>query len=238
MGEWPDEIKAVYVLCHAQKEKARYERLMPHLLQAGIPADRIRVCAPSWGSELTVEQIFKVYDPYLKRPPLPTFSYKGCCLTRAEISLGINFCSAVADVVRREDEHGWIMTLESDVWMRRDFLPALRDLVADLKEKGTWDFVSLGEGVGTRPPGALRSYYAPTKAYTPPHQWVFRCTDSMLFTTDYLRRLSRTMLPFKEIIDWEMNFQMMLNQGRPLWADPPLIEQGTWYSRTGSSLWS
>ena len=236
MGDWPDEIKAVYVLCHAQKEKARYERLMPHLLQAGIPADRIRVCAPSWGSELTAEQIFKVYDPYLKRPPLPTFSYKGCCLTRSEISLGINFCAAVADAVARGEE-GLVMTLESDVWLRRDFMPALKGLVADLKEKGTWDFVSLGEGVGTRPPGALRSYYAPTKAYEPPHNWVFRCTDSMLLSLDYVKRLNRSIIPFKEIIDWEMNIQLLFHKGRALWADPPLAEQGSWNSRTSCSLY-
>jgi hypothetical protein len=65
---------------------------------------------------------------------------------------------------------------------------------------------------------------------------VFRCTDSMLFSTEYLRRLAHTVLPFKEIIDWEMNFQLMLHRGKALWADPPLAEQGTCYSRIITSL--
>jgi len=232
---WPDTVKAVYVLCHPIKEKARYDRLMPHLAAVGIPADRIRVCAPTWGTELTVDQIFNAYNPYLRRG-LPTFSFKGANLTRGEISLGINFAMAVFDIVKRADD-GLIITLESDVWLRDDFVPRLNDLLADAASR-PWDFISLGEGVGTRPPGAPLSYYAPSKAYKPPHQWVFRCTDSMLFTTEYLKRLSTTVLPFKEIIDWEMNYQLMLHKGTPLWADPPLAEQGTWNARITSSLTS
>lgn len=238
---WPDKVRAVYVLCHPVHEKARWDRLYPHLLERGIPKDRIRVCAPTWGSELTPEQIFSVYDPFVKRGSTPTLTFKGAGLTRGEISLGMNFIGAVADAVHRKEE-GLIITLESDVWLRTDFVPQLRDLLADLEaqkeeaEAQPWDYVSLGEGVGTRPEGAPASYYAATRAYKPPHQWVFRCTDSMLFTMEYLRRLSRTMIPFREIIDWEMNFQLMLNRGVARWADPPLAEQGTCYARLATSL--
>ena len=232
-SQWPDAVKAIYVLCHPLKEKERYERLIPHLLSRGLPADRIRPWAPTWGSDLTVEQIFSAYNPYLDRS-IPTFSFKGANLTRGEISLGINFATAVFDVVRR-NEQGLIMVLESDIWLRTDFVERLTDLLADTVGR-PWDYLSLGEGVGTRPPKAPPSYYAPTRAYVPPHQWVFRCTDSMLFSTEYLRRLSQTILPFKEIIDWEMNFQLMLHRGKALWADPPLAEQGTCYSRLITTL--
>lgn len=230
---WPDAVRAIYVLCHPLKEKDRYKRLIPHLVFCGIPADRIRVWAPTWGSDLTVEQIMTAYDPYLDRG-IPTFSFKGANLTRGEISLGINFATAVFDTTLKKDD-GLILFLESDIWLRRDFVGRLNDLLADTVGR-PWDYLSLGEGVGTRPPGAPKSYYAPTKAYKPPHQWVFRCTDSMLFSTEYLRRLSRTVIPFKEIIDWEMNFQLMLHRGVALWADPPLAEQGTCYSRVETTL--
>lgn len=235
---WPEEVLAVYVICHPEKEKARWERLLPHLLSRGIPSDRIRVCAPTWGADLTAAEIFKLYDPFLKRGDLPTFTFKGRGLTRGEISLGANFCAAVADAcAKHPGETGVILTLESDVWLRADFVERLAATLASAREVcGSWDYISLGEGVGTRPPGAAPSYYAPAKTYVPPHQWVFRCTDSMLFTLDYLRRLSKTMLPFKEIIDWEMNFQLMLHRGKALWADPPLAEQGTCYSRMLTSL--
>jgi hypothetical protein len=230
---WPDAVKTIYVLCHPVREKERYERLIPHLLERGIPEDRIRVWAPTWGSELTVEQIFTAYNPYLDRG-VPTFSFKGANLTRGEISLGINFATAVLDVAMKP-EGDLIMFLESDIWLREDFVPRLNDLLKDTEGR-PWDYISLGEGVGTRAPGAHPSYYAPTKAYAPPHQWVFRCTDSMLFSTGYLRRLAHTVLPFKEIIDWEMNFQLLLHRGVALWADPPLAEQGTCYSRIVTTL--
>jgi hypothetical protein len=58
----------------------------------------------------------------------------------------------------------------------------------------------------------------------------------MLFTAEYMQKLSKTFTPFKEIIDWEMNFQLMYHKGVALWADPPLAEQGTCYARTETSL--
>lgn len=230
---WPDAVKAVYVLCHPIKEKERYDRLLPHLHSVGIPADRIRICAPTWGTELTVDQIFTAYNPYLDRG-LPAFTFKSAGLSRGEISLGINFAMAVMDSVNQADE-GIVITLESDVWVRDDFVSRLQELLTDVAAK-PWDFISLGEGVGTRPVHHLTSYYGPTKGYTPPHQWVFRCTDSMMFTTAYLRRLVTTVLPFKEIIDWEMNYQIMRHKGVALWADPPLAEQGTCNARLMTSL--
>ena len=229
---WPDAVKTVYVLCHPEKEKARYDRLMPHLKAVGIPADRIKICAPTWGSDLTVEEIFAGYSPYQHRE-VPTFTFKGSNLSRGEISLGLNFAAAVAEASKEDD--GLVITLESDVWLRDDFVPRLVALLASAEGR-PWDYISLGEGVGTRPPGAPPSYYAPSKAYDPPHQWVYRCTDSMLFTADYMRRLNKTFTPFREIIDWEMNYQLMLNRGKALWADPPLAEQGTCNSRLITSL--
>jgi hypothetical protein len=58
----------------------------------------------------------------------------------------------------------------------------------------------------------------------------------MLFKSDYMKRLEKTFVPFKEIIDWEMNYQLMLHKGVALWADPPLAEQGTCNSRLVTSL--
>jgi len=235
MESWPKAIKAIYVLCHPEKEAARYKRLIPHILSAGIPEERITIFAPSWGSDLTAEQIFSYYDPYLERG-LPSFSFKAANLTKGEISLGINLAMAIQEAAKKfPDPEDMVIVLESDVWLRPDFVPRLNELLEDVRGRA-WDYISLGEGVGTRPPNAPLSYYSPTKAYTPPHQWVFRCTDSMLFKTDFLRRISPTVLPFKEIVDWEMNYQCMRHGGRPFWADPPLVEQGTCNARLMSSL--
>jgi hypothetical protein len=232
LAQWPQEIDAVYVILHPIKEKDRHDRLIPHLIQRGIPREKIKIVAAYWGDELTSDIIFKVYDPFLKRP-CATFTFKGRSLTRGEISLGLNFYFAMRAAI--DDGTQRVITLESDVFLREDFVGRLRDLLTDLKGR-EWDYVSLGEGVGTRPAAADQSMYAGTKAYQPPHQLVYRCTDSMMFQTEYLKKVASTFLPFREIIDWEMNFQNLVHQGKSLWADPPLVEQGTCYGRILTSL--
>jgi hypothetical protein len=230
---WPDQIDKVYLIVHPLKEKERFERLIENCLRVGIPRERLTVVPICWGTELSSELIFSVYDPYLQRP-CNCFTFKGRSLTRAEISLGLNFYSAVRSAI--EDKTRYAITLESDVYLRDDFVSRLADLWKDLEGR-TWDYVSLGEGIGTRPPERqMSSMYAETKAFAPPHQLVFRCTDSMLFNTDYLRKIAGTFIPFREIIDWEMNFQILVHKGTALWADPPLCEQGTCFNRMVSSL--
>lgn len=229
---WPNEIEKVYIICHKDKEKNRYDRLVQHLNDIKIPEHKICFMAPVWSDELSNELIFSVYDPFLPRG-CPGLTFKGRGLSKGEISLALNFYSCVRDAV--VNKYKKIIVLESDIYLRSDFVQCLNDLMSDLQTK-EWDYVSLGEGVGTRPPEAPLSYYSKTKAYKPPHQFVYRCTDSMLFSLGFLEKLVKTFIPFREIIDWEMNYQNMINQGKALWADPPLAEQGTCYCRYISSL--
>ena len=229
---WPEEIEKVYIVCHKDKEKDRYDRLLVHLSEIGIPDNKLLFMAPVWGDELTNEFIFNVYDPFLPRP-VPGLTFKGRGLSKGEISLGVNFYACVKDAV--ENKFKKIIILESDIYLRSDFVKCLLELLDDLKNK-EWDYVSLGEGVGTRPPEAPPSYYSKTKAYLPPHQFVYRCTDSMMFQLSYLEKIEKTFIPFREIIDWEMNYQNMIHNGKALWADPPLAEQGTCFCRMITSL--
>ena len=128
-----------------------------------------------------------------------------------------------------------ILVFESDVHLRRDFTQRLSSIIADLSGQ-EWDYVSLGEGVGTRPLDVDSSYYTPSKLYKPPHKFVFRCTDSMLLNRKFIEKLHKTFIPFKESLDWELNYQMMIHDGVSFWADPPLAEPGTNFSRDVSTL--
>jgi hypothetical protein len=221
----------IFLLCHPEKEKARYERLMRHLLEVGLDPDTIHVSVPVWGTELTCKEAFKAYDPFLQRSG-PTLCFKAAALTKAEISLCMNFLAAAEGAIKRG---GPAIFFESDVWLRADFVTRLSHVMADLSGRA-WDYVSLGEGCNTRPPGCPTSYYGPTRLSMPPHPWVFRCTDSMLLSERFLRAIITTMRPFKECLDWELNWQAGHHRAVCLWADPPLAEQGTWNSRTHTSL--
>lgn len=231
-GSWPQEIQKVFLLVHQQKEKERYDRLIPHFLSRGIPADKIVCIAPTWGSDLKSSDIFRFYDPFC-RLGMPVFTFKGRCLSKGEISLVLNFIAAAQTAVQQNLSH--VLIFESDTWLRQDFVERLCDLLNDLKDK-EWDYVSLGEGARTRPEKCDPSMYAKTKAYTPPHQFVFRCTDSMMFKVSYLQKILTTLIPFRECLDWELNIQTMAHKGKTWWADPPLAEQGTAVGRQETTL--
>jgi len=162
--------------------------------------------------------------------------FKAARLLKAEVSLILGFHKAV--LMALADGVETAIFFESDVILREDFLPRLKDVIgiAAVDTWNGWDYISLGEGVGTRPPGHAPSYFGPTQLYIPPHQFVFRCCDSMLLHRNFLEKLSQTLLPVRECLDWEMNIQMLLHKGKSIWVDPPLVESGSGRSRTVTSL--
>ena len=230
--EWPSEIEKVYVICHSEKEKERYDRLVKHLDESGIPESVIEFMAPIWSDELTNDTIFSVTDPFLPKP-INAFSFKSKNLSKGEISLTLNIFTAMRDAVEKNCSN--ILILESDVFLRNDFVERLHQILEDVKSK-EWGYISLSEGVGSRPSNVNRSYFTPTRTYDPPHNCVYRCTDSMMFSLSYLKKLYPTLIPFNEPTDWELNFQNVLHQGKALWADPPLVEQGTNFCRMITTL--
>jgi len=216
-------IDAVYILCHPEKESSRWQRLQEHFLDRGIPKEKWVQMAPTWGDQ--IDDVFRLYDPFLPRE-CPYLSWKGRALSAGEISLIINFWAAVDHAI--EHGHTTILVFESDVLLRDDFSTRLTDLMGLLSTR-PWDFVSLSDGVGTHAerPDSSASVYAPTGVYTPPHQWVFRCCDSMLFRVDFLQRIRKTAFPFRECLDWELNYQLAIHRGIALWVEPHLVEQGS-----------
>jgi hypothetical protein len=226
-----ENIDKIYVLVHPTYEKERLARLQENISSVGVPSEKVIFGAATWGSELDSKLVFSVWDPFL-RPGVPNFTWKSRCLSKGEISLVLNFFAAASDAVKNNYKH--IIVLESDVYLRKDFMSRISELWNDLS--GNWDFVSLGEGIGTRPEGSPFSYWAPTRAYKPPHDCVFRCTDSMLFRVEFLQKVVQTLLPFRECLDWELNYQIAIHKGIPFWADPPLAEQGSSRCREPSLL--
>ena len=232
-----DHIDAVYLLCHPEKELSRWQRLQAHLQSRGIPKEKCIIAGKTWGDQLN-EKVFDLYDPFLPRAGCPYLSWKGRALLLGEISLVLNFWLAVDHAI--EHGHTHVLFLESDVFLRYDFSKRMGSLMELLLFPGRpWDFVSLSDGVGThadRPDLQTNSVFAPTGIYKPPHQFPFRCTDSMLFRVDFLRRIRRTAFPFRECLDWELNYQLGSHGGIALWVEPHLVEQGTCKGRMLTTL--
>lgn len=231
-------------MCHPEYEPIRYQLLLSHLPKCGIPLSAVHWVRGPWGSELSVDDILKVYDPFNVRYGFNmALSFKSAALSRGEISLVLTFYQAIQQALcfsssSPPSADDIFLFFESDVVLREDFLERLGHVLDQGAVIGgqSWDYISLGEGVGTRPKGANPSYFGPTKLYEPDHQFVFRCTDSMLFRRSFLEKLRQTLLPFRECLDWELNFQMILHRGKSLWVDPPLVEPGSGRWRSLSLL--
>ena len=228
-------IDAVYLLCHPEKEPSRWERLQAHLLDRGVPKNLWVCMGKTWGDQLS-NNVFDLYDPFVPRAGCPFLTWKGRALSLGEISLILNFWLAVDDAI--EKGYTNVIIFESDVFLRDDFSVRIGELMGLLKEQ-PWDFVSLSDGVGThaeRKDLNTNSVYAATGVYKPPHQFPFRCTDSMLFRVEFLKRIRKTAFPFRECLDWELNYQLGSHGGVALWVEPHLVEQGTVKNRLMTSL--
>jgi hypothetical protein len=229
--EW---LPNIYIMCNPRHEQKRYQQLLKHLPARGIPLEKLRFVDGPWGSEISSDTYFGVYDPYTIRFGLEkALSFKAARLLKAEVSLVLSFHKAVLMALNDSVEKA--IFFESDVILREDFLDRLKTVLEN-SANDKWDYISLGEGVGTRPHGHSPSYFSETKLYLPPHQFVFRCCDSMLLRRSFLEKLSQTLLPFRECLDWELNIQMLAHRGTSLWVDPPLVEPGSGRSRTLSLL--
>jgi hypothetical protein len=234
MTPW-SKIDAIYLLCHPEKEYSRWQRLQEHLLNRGVPKEKWVNMGKTWSDDFN-ENAFELYDPFIPRHGCPYLCWKGRALIKGEISLVLNFWLAVDHAIEHNYRH--VLFLESDIFLRDDFSKRIGELMTILDTR-PWDYVSLSDGVGThavRDDINTNSIFAPTGVYKPPHQFPFRCTDSMLFRVEFLKKMRRTAFPFRECLDWELNYQLGINGGIALWVEPHLVEQGTVKRRMVSSL--
>jgi hypothetical protein len=221
--EW---FPTIYVMCNPQYEPERFQFLVQHFKNRGIPTEKIEFVYSLWGNQITRDRYFTLYDPYKQKFNLDkTLSFKGYSLSKGELSLCITFSKVIEKSVKGNSDY--CLVFESDVILRNDFVERLKRVIEIAKEKDDWDYISLSEGVGTRPPGHPLTYFGETTLHTPPHQWVFRCCDSMLLRKRFMEKLQQTFFPIKECLDWEMNIQMLAHKGKSFWVDPPLVEPGT-----------
>ena len=234
-----DAIDAVYVISNPQYEPGRFERVVKQLKRHQAPEAKIKIAGPTWGSTLSTETCFQVYDPFLSRP-FPCLVFKSRALSRGEISLVLNFYSAIKDAKERNLQR--IIILESDVLFHHEFGPRLSSILDQLQDK-EWDYVSLSDGVGTHAeefepnkPGYGFWWSKPQTVKVAPTTFCFRCTDSMLFNQRFIHYLYNNLIPFRDCLDWELNYRLYALQGKAFWAEPHIVEQGSLKGIDRSSL--
>jgi len=229
-------IDCVYIIGHPEYEKQRIQYVIESLIKNGCPGAIIKNSCPTWGNTLSDETCLTVYDPYLPKG-YPCVNFKCRWLLKGEISLVMNFYSAIKDAVQQGYQR--IIVLESDVRLRHDFSERFK-VVMEKANKVDWSYISLSDGVGTH--SAEMSSYLwyqaqdllkpnPNQKFAP-----FRCTDSMVFNRKFIEYLEKNLIPFRDCLDWELNSQLCNYKGEAWWAEPHLIEQATQKRMSASSL--
>ncbi len=220
-----DWVDYIYIVGHPIHEQRRINYVLRKLREFECPQQKMSLSAPTWGRDLTTDTIFRVYDPFLPRK-FPNLIFKSRALTKGEVSLNLNFYSAVKDANEKGYER--IMILESDVMFRHDFLTRFAE-IQSLADQKVWHYISLSDGTGTHGGGINFGdlYYHKQELVLPATCFPFRCTDSMLLSRDFIKHLAENLLPFRDCLDWELNYRLLEFKGAPYWPEPHLFEQAS-----------
>jgi hypothetical protein len=223
MRKWPAPIDHAYILCDPAKEPDRAAYLRAWLRDNEIDPSCYTMGLYCYKDTLSEEEALRVYNPWVNRKPIELqrnqFSYN---LKLGEISLVLNWAKAAEAAVKAG--HAVVMFLESDVRFHDGFLTDLAKSFESIKTKN-WDFLSLSEGSGLRPnrpsgDSCLAWFQAPYYYHT-------RTTDAMIFKGTMIEKILKTLYPFAEVNDWELNYQLTLHSSQSYWLDPPILYQGS-----------
>jgi GR25 family glycosyltransferase involved in LPS biosynthesis len=149
-------------------------------------------------------------DPEVRRKKLSSFNnFNDKPLTKAEKSLIWKhqiFMNYAAQSNRPS------LVLEDDAILLDNFVPTVNSFL-DLAD---WDVIFPGSGCNLRVQGKglIRMPHPASK-----------CTDSYIVTPDAARKLSIADVHLQ--IDWELAYQMMVNNLNVYWYEPPIVRQGS-----------
>ena len=210
-------IAKLYIQGDLKRSEDEFYTLLPALLSAGFQKEEI-VCIPYVKhEELTVSSIFNIYDPFLPRGKLPLLDCKGPHLPLPEIVHMCNFVSALHNAATLDlPEESVILILDAKAVPRRDFHERLKGLIGM-----PWDCLSLAYS-----PPVLKedaSYFAdseilehePTSAIT---------SKAVALRLSYIKKIVKTILPFREPLDYELVFQGLIHRTKTQYVFPPLFD--------------
>lgn len=222
MRRWPAPINHAYILCDSLKEPDRAAYLEKWLHENSMDPSCYTMGLYCYKDTLSVEDALRVYNPWVNRTPVELrrneFSYN---LKLSEVSLVLNWAKAAESAVKAG--HDVVLFLESDVRFHDRFLEDLESSLKMLNDD--WDFLSISKGGGLRP---KRAEGDNTLAwFKAPYYYHTRTTDAMIFKGSMLQKILKTLYPFAEVNDWELNYQLTLHSSQSYWLDPPILFQGS-----------
>lgn len=223
MIKWPQPIDHLYILCDPVREPERATYLTKWLTTNNIDPSVYTLYSECYGTTLSAERAHAAYNPFQDRSRVELqrdiSSYN---LKPSEISLVINWGAAARRAV--EAGHKTVMLFESDVLFSETFMEDLARAMEAIQSH-PWDFLSISAGAHMRP--SRPTEFTGPGWFRAPYYYHTRTADAMIFKVNMLEKIVRTLFPFAEVLDWELNYQLSLHKSISYWLDPPIIRQGS-----------
>jgi hypothetical protein len=210
-------IAKIYIQGELKRTESEFYTLLPTLLSAGFQKEEI-VCVPFMNAEeLHSNSIFNIYDPFLPRGKLPLLDSKAMHLPLDDI---VHMCSFVtilqnAATLDLPDE-SVVLVLDATTIPRRDFEGRLKDIM-----ETEWDCLSLAYH-----PTVLKddaSYFADSEICQ--HEATCGITSrAVALRLSYIKKIVKTILPFREPLDYELVFQTLIHKKKAQYVFPPMFD--------------
>jgi hypothetical protein len=208
-------IAKIYIQGGLKRTETDWHTLLPSLLSAGFQKEDI-VCMPSVrAADLKAASIFNIYDPFLPRGQIPPFTSEAAHLPLSEIARVCSMMTVLQAAAALEGpDDSIVLVLDARAIVRRDFLQRLKDVAT--KE---WTCLSLGhfvEGDSCFSDTEIREH-TPMTPIT---------SGALALRLSYVRKIVKTLLPFREPLDYELIFQTLLHKVTPQYVSPPIFYGG------------
>ena len=208
-------IAKIYIQGGLKRTETEFYTLLPSLLSAGFQKEDI-VCMPSVrAADLKAASIFNIYDPFLPRGQIPPFTSEAAHLPISEIGRVCGMMTVLQSAAALEGpDDSIVLVLDARAIVRRDFLQRLKDVAT--KE---WTCLSLGhfvEGDSCFSDTEIREH-TPMTPIT---------SGALALRLSYVRKIVKTLLPFREPLDYELIFQTLIHKVTPQYVSPPIFYGG------------
>lgn len=212
-------------LAHYSPLEDRKKRIEYEIQKNLISADWIE-------KEPSQEEINSMYKKELWTPRIKEMNFYEIperTLKKSEISLEYKHIKIYQDIIEKNINTALI--LEDDVILEDNFTSKFNfNLSMTPKD---WDIIFIGSGCDLHIP--IENQISHVVAYRKEHP-ASKCTDSYIIKRKSAEKILKTIVPFCFPIDFELNYQMFINNLNVYWWEPTLVKQGSQNGLYGSSI--
>lgn len=224
MTEVLSSVAKIYIQGPLKKNETDFYTLLPTMLSLGFTQSDIVYSPYIEPSLLSCESMFNVYDPFLQRGAIPPFTSKAAHLHPKEVVQMLNFASILQNAnALPNPASSAILIFDSKTVARRDFIPRLKDMF-EKEAYSSWECLSLAHSPTSFPNSdeTDKSFFSDSclleqEPMTP------ITSGALALRLSYVNKLVKTILPFRDPLDFELIFQTLLHKTKPYYIYPPLF---------------